>query len=406
MTFRAFVAAVLLLASAGPAQAQGAREQELESLRVAIDQRKQRIEAFEREQRGLLDALEAVDQAVAAAMEIAAHREREAAEAEAASLALAAQLPDLEARLERTRAAMSARMVALYKTGELGPAQLVFASQSLRELLDRIDVLGKLLAHDRLLYARFRAEQQALESVRADAATAAQRRDDARSQLAERHAQAEQERAAKQTLLAAVRSDRARERAALDELEAAALALEEKIAAFGSEQSPAPAAPAVPFATLRGQLAAPVDADVVRRFGREIDAEFHTQVFQKGIDFGAALGAPVRAVAVGTVRFAGWFRGYGRMVILDHGDRFYTVSGHLDTLRVEAGQIVAAGEAIGTVGDTGSLNGPRLYFEIREGSQAVDPLAWLAPGTARAKRPPAARNRSADSGADASPVAK
>ncbi|MCX5739847.1 MAG: peptidoglycan DD-metalloendopeptidase family protein, partial [Proteobacteria bacterium] len=320
MTFRALAAAVLLLASAGLAHGQGTREEELESLRVAIEQRKQRIEAFESQQKGLLDALEAVDQSVAAAMEIASHREREAAEAEAASRALEAQLPDLEARLERTRAAMSARLVALYKTGELGPAQLVFASQSLRELLDRVDVLGKLLAHDRLLYARFRAEQQALDSARADAVAATQRRDEARSQLGERRAEAEQERAAKQTLLAAVRSDRARERSALDELEAAARALEEKIAAFGSEASPAPAA--VPFATLRGQLVAPVDADVVRRFGREVDAEFHTQVFHKGVDFGAALGAPVRAVAAGTVRFAGWFRGYGRMVILDHGDRF------------------------------------------------------------------------------------
>jgi septal ring factor EnvC (AmiA/AmiB activator) len=405
VTFRALAAAVLLLASAGPAQGQGAREQELESLRVAIDQRKQRIEAFESEQKGLLDALEAVDRAVAAAMEIAAHREREAAEAEAASLVLEAQLPDLEARLERTRAAMSARLVALYKTGELGPAQLVFASQSLRELLDRVDVLGKLLAHDRLLYARFRAEQQALDTARADAVAASQRRDEARSQLGERRADAEQERAAKQTLLAVVRSDRARERAALDELQAAARALEEKIAALGSEEAPAPAAPAVPFATLRGQLVAPVEAEVLRRFGREVDAEFHTQVFHKGIDFGAALGAPVRAVAAGNVRFAGWFRGYGRMVILDHGDRFYSVSGHLDALRVEAGQVVAAGEVIGTVGDTGSLSGPRLYFEIREGSQAVDPLPWLVPGTARAKRSPDPRNHSADSGSGASAVA-
>ncbi len=406
MTFRAVVAFVLLFATAGPARGQGVREQEIEALRVAIEQRKQRIEAFESEQKGLLDALEAVDQAVAAAMEIAAHREREAAEAEGASLALAAQLPDLEARLERTRAAMSARLIALYKTGELGPAQLVFASQSLRELLDRIDVLGKLLAHDRLLYARFRAEQQALDGARADAAAAAQRRDQARSQLGERRDQAEQERAAKQTLLAAVRSDRARERAALDELEAAARELEEKFAAFGNEEVPAPQAPAVPFATLRGHLVAPVDAAVVRRFGREIDAEFHTQVFHKGVDFGAPLGAPVHAVAAGTVRFAGWFRGYGRMVILDHGDKFYSVSGHLDALRVEAGQVIAVGEAIGTVGDTGSLTGPRLYFEIREGSQAVDPLPWLVPGIARAKRSPARGAPSAHSDAEAPATAR
>jgi septal ring factor EnvC (AmiA/AmiB activator) len=88
------------------------------------------------------------------------------------------------------------------------------------------------------------------------------------------------------------------------------------------------------------------------------------------------------------VRFAGWFRGYGRMVIVDHGERFFTVSGHLDTLRVEAGASVAAGEPLGTVGDTGSLAGPRLYFEIREGSEAVDPLAWLVPRARAARSAP------------------
>ncbi len=386
MKRRALAALALLLAPSLPVGAESAREQELEALRLAIEQRKQRIEAFETEQKGLLEALEAIDQAVAAVEEIAARREREAAEAESSARALESRLPDLEARLERTRKAMSARAVALYKTGELGPAQLVFASQSLRELLDRVDVLGKLLAHDRLLYARFAAEQQALDAARGEATAAVQRRDDARAELATRRAEAAEERATKQTLLATIQSDDARERAALDELEAAARALEEKIAALGSEEATPAPAPSVPFASLRGNLPAPVDAEVVRRFGREVDAEFHTQVFHKGVDFGALLGTPVRAVAGGTVRFAGWFRGYGRMVIVDHGERFYTVSGHLDALRVEAGNVVAAGEPIGTVGDTGSLSGPRLYFEIREGSQAVDPLAWFHSGTVRVKR--------------------
>jgi septal ring factor EnvC (AmiA/AmiB activator) len=281
---------------------------------------------------------------------------------------------------------MASRVVALYKTGELGPAQLVFASQSLRELLERVDALGKLLAHDRLLVARFRNEERALDDSRTEAQAAIARRDEAQQQLALRRVELAHERDSKQGLLAVVKSDRARERAALEELEAAARALEEKIASLSEEPAPAPAPLPIPFAQLRGKLPAPVDAAIVRGFGREVDAEFHTQVFHKGVDFGASLGTPVRAVAGGTVRFAGWFRGYGRMVILDHGDRFYTVSGHLDALRVEAGSTVVAGEAIGTVGDTGSLSGPRLYFEIREGSQAVDPRRWLEPGARRARR--------------------
>jgi septal ring factor EnvC (AmiA/AmiB activator) len=97
--------------------------------------------------------------------------------------------------------------------------------------------------------------------------------------------------------------------------------------------------------------------------------------------FEAPLGTPVQAVAAGRVRFAGWFRGYGRLAILDHGDGYFTVSGHLDELDVEVGDVLQTRQLIGTVGETGSLSGPRLYFEIRQGAQALDPREWLqAPG--------------------------
>jgi septal ring factor EnvC (AmiA/AmiB activator) len=83
------------------------------------------------------------------------------------------------------------------------------------------------------------------------------------------------------------------------------------------------------------------------------------------------------------VRFAGWFRGYGKIVILDHGSAWYTVSGHLDEIDVAVGDAVARGAPIGRVGDTGSLAGPQLYFEIRRGGEALDPADWLRGGGGR-----------------------
>ena len=85
----------------------------------------------------------------------------------------------------------------------------------------------------------------------------------------------------------------------------------------------------------------------------------------------------MRSVAHGIVRFAGWFRGYGRIVIVDHGDGYHTISGHLDEIHVEVAQPVDEGEVLGTVGETGSLGGPSLYFELRAGGDPVDPQPWL-----------------------------
>ena len=111
--------------------------------------------------------------------------------------------------------------------------------------------------------------------------------------------------------------------------------------------------------------------------------KFLTETFHAGVLFEAPLGTPVQAVAAGRVRFAGWFRGYGRLAILDHGDGYFTVSGHLDTLDVEVGDVLQSRQLIGTVGETGSLSGPRLYFKIRQGAEALDPRDWLQAPSAR-----------------------
>jgi septal ring factor EnvC (AmiA/AmiB activator) len=116
---------------------------------------------------------------------------------------------------------------------------------------------------------------------------------------------------------------------------------------------------------------------VLRGFGRVLDAEYRTETFRKGVDFVVERGEPVYAVAAGEVRFAGWFAGYGRMVILDHGDGYFSVSGHLDEIGVAVGDVLASGDAVGRAGETGSLTGPRLYFEIRRGAEALDPAGWL-----------------------------
>jgi septal ring factor EnvC (AmiA/AmiB activator) len=233
------------------------------------------------------------------------------------------------------------------------------------------------LRHDAQLVARHRSESEARASrdcAREQARCAAKPSSKAARALARIRGRARQ----KRSLASRLHADRTRERAALVELEKAARALEETLASLGAEpQSPNAPRGGVGFAALKGRLAAPVPGRVAQSFGRVVDAEFGTQTFRAGVVFDAALGTSVRAIAPGLVRFAGWFRGYGRLVILDHGDRYFTVSGHLGELAVKVGDVIAVGQEIGSVGDTGSLAGARLYFEIRLGSQPLDPGDWL-----------------------------
>ena len=79
----------------------------------------------------------------------------------------------------------------------------------------------------------------------------------------------------------------------------------------------------------------------------------------------------------GRVVHSGWFKGYGNLVIVDHGEGYYTLMAHLATLAKAEGDEVRAGEPVGTLGETGSLKGPYLYFELRQGTRPLDPLRWL-----------------------------
>jgi septal ring factor EnvC (AmiA/AmiB activator) len=371
-----------LLALAAGARAE--REAELAQLRGTIEASRERVAAYEREGRGLLETLEALDQAAAALEADVRRTGRAAAEARQVLASAQAERARLERRLAGTRAAMTARAVALYKAGEVGPVRVLFAPGGPRDFLTRVGALRRLLGHDAELLARYRGEQAALAAAEARAREAAVRESGAARELAARSGELDREREGKRRLAARVGADRARERSALIEFETAARALEQAIGALEEEPgAPGASAAGPPFASLRGALAAPVAAPIVGEFGRVVDQEFRTQTFRKGVEFAAPRGEPVRAVAAGRVRYAGWFSGYGRLVILDHGDQYFSVSGHLDEVSVELGQPVTRGQAIGTVGETGSLAGPRLYFEIRRGSEPQDPRQWLARAAVR-----------------------
>jgi septal ring factor EnvC (AmiA/AmiB activator) len=116
----------------------------------------------------------------------------------------------------------------------------------------------------------------------------------------------------------------------------------------------------------------------MRHFGTVVHPRFKTAIQHTGLALAAARGQPVKAVHGGVVAFSDWFKGYGILVIIDHGEAYYTLYAHLDQALVHKGDPVRAGQALGLAGETGSLEGPFLYFEVRKGAEPLDPIPWLA----------------------------
>jgi murein hydrolase activator len=196
----------------------------------------------------------------------------------------------------------------------------------------------------------------------------------------------------RRALLAQVRDDRATHERMAAELAEASRRLEalvQELSRRAAARPPSrPAAirpgdgegarpPAVGLGTLRGQLPWPAAGRIVGSFGRQVHPRFGTETFRHGVDIEAAEGAAIRAVYAGTVIYRGWLRGYGNLIILDHGAGYYTLYAHASELLVGEGEWVTAGQSIARVGETGSLTGPRLYFEVRYQGRPEDPEQWL-----------------------------
>lgn len=128
----------------------------------------------------------------------------------------------------------------------------------------------------------------------------------------------------------------------------------------------------------KGALHWPADGEVVSRFGRQKHPTFDTYVQKKGIEIRTEEGSAIRAVMPGTVAYADWLKGYGLVVILDHANGFFSLYAHASKLLAKVGEQVQTGQWIGETGDTGLTGETTLYFELREGAEPVDPLAWLA----------------------------
>ncbi len=177
------------------------------------------------------------------------------------------------------------------------------------------------------------------------------------------------------SFLDGLQKDEAAQKQAQAELAEEAVQLERLLAGLLGKPKGEAYEAAVAFINLRGELPQPVEGTLALGFGEHLHPRFRTKTMQSGLLIAAPGNTPVAAVADGKVAFADYYQSYGPMVILDHGGGWFTLYMHLTGLDVAKGQVLKAGEFVGTVGDT--VDGPRLGFEIRHQAQAQDPQKWL-----------------------------
>lgn len=281
-----------------------------------------------------------------------------------------------ERALDQSRVLLNKRLRSIYKFGRGQAMEVMLTSKTFADLAKRAYYLAMIADHDLGIIEDF-TEQ--VESKRVLVEYIADKKD--RIESVEREARVEamnlrMKKEQRDGLVAQLKEKRYYYENMARELEEASRNLEALIGELES-RAEALAEADTTFEGRMGTLMWPCDGEVISEYGMETHPRFGTIIKNNGIDIRTAPGTRVRSVGQGEVSFAGPLSGFGNCIIVSHGDGFYTLYGHLESLLVAKGYRVGEGEAIGYIGETSTPEGAVLHFEIRKGKVPLDPGKWL-----------------------------
>jgi len=394
---RAVLAAVLALLAVVPAAAQTRREdplqaeqRKLQQTQKQLKEERERAAAARARETSILADLEEIERRLGAKQRDVARLEVRIKKAQSDVVMYRGEISKLERQRAGQVNALAGRLRVMYRVHSQGGALPVILSGD--DPVTRavaVRHLASLAALDARLIQEYRVTSDRLADRKGKEEAQQQELAGLHEDAKREQAEVDREVAKRRVILAKVRDERAYHERMVGELTEASHRLEAFIRELQAKQRrlakiPPPKGgiepPAVGFGALRGRLPWPTEGKIVTGFGAQVHPRFGTRTFRNGVDIEAAVGREVLAVHGGHVIYTGWFKGYGNLIIVDHGNEYYTLYAHIAEIEAKEGDDVRQGQRIGTVGDTGSLAGPRLYFEVRYQGKPQDPEQWLRQG--------------------------
>jgi septal ring factor EnvC (AmiA/AmiB activator) len=291
-----------------------------------------------------------------------------------------AQIARLREGVQVRQQAILARLRVQYMEGRFGHWKPLLASDSYGDFQRRLRYLSAVSERDYSLIETFKSDMATMQE-------AERQREAARvgmlayKRSTEKHLEEiNAVKKEKKLYLTKLTQEKESYERALQELERSASRIDSLLRELEQRRRAAAAKPPAGHLQrgVKGGLPWPAEGSVLTYFGRQKHPTFNTYVQRKGIEIKTLEGSAIHAVMPGTVVYADWLKGYGLVIILDHANGFFSLYAHASKILTSVGSQVASGQAIGETGDTGMTGENTLYFELREGAEAVDPLQWLA----------------------------
>jgi len=351
------------------------KQKELDELKARLTDVRKEIRQIEKEKVGTLTRIEKIDEGMTLTLKYIDELTSQESKEKERIAELDRDIAQLEAKMQMRQDDLRERLLRLYKWRPFYKLEILLSSKSLPEILSSSYYLQILAQDDRKAFFEFKSDWEKYQTdkkMREELVeTLEQRKTEKRSELNTLN----EERKKKRNILSTVGKQEEEKRNMERELKSAQRKLEELIVELQKKRE---RTSATSYLDKRmGTLAWPCHGEVVTRFGKVIHPKYNTKTKNNGIDISAAYGDNVYAVAPGKVVYADRFIGYGNLVLIDHLDGYYSLYGHLAEILISVGAEVDVGRIIGRIGESGSLSGPMLHFELRKEGKPVDPLAYL-----------------------------
>ena len=286
-------------------------------------------------------------------------------------------MPRLRAKLEREKESIEKILVTMYKFGKVNQLQFILQAKDMNTLVSENKNLTLLAQYQNNIISSYmntlnelKAAEQQLEEKRKESSNLIWKTKNKRQEL---NVQERKQKA----LIDEIKENKSMHLQALEDLNQRAKQLESLIEKLLKDEISFPII-IVPLYEQRGQIPWPIEGEIVSTFGRQIHPRFRTVTFNNGIEIVPQKDQEiVKSIHPGKVVFSDYHKGFGNVIIIDHGMSFHSIYGHCADFLVKKGDLVKTGQPIAVAGDTGSLEGVALYFGITSKAKPVDPLKWL-----------------------------
>jgi len=377
--FLLFVSIFLIFLSVNPLYASRDPREQYRKIQKEIESHKEKLEKIKRQEYSTLEEIDRVNRRLDTLLsELRKQRKRiEGINAEIKRIEQEKALTERE--LEKERAWLIRKLRALQRYGKgIDIMVLLTSTDDPGEIMRRWKYLERISHYEKKAIEDYSRNLEGLRQQERQLLELHERlrRDEERIRVNE--ANLVENKKEKETLLASIRREKSNHEKMIRELNEASKRLLDLLKEMEEKET----FTARGFSGLKGRLPWPVNGRVAIPYGSQVDPRFNTPVFRNGI-YIETREETVRAVSGGKVVFSDWFKGYGNLIIINHGEGYHTLYGNLSETFFKAGDIIKERDIIGKVGESGMLNAPSLYFEVRYKGKPLNPIQWLKKGDRR-----------------------